>query len=926
MFKRSRGRDVPQLKGDDGAVGDWVKEEAVIVQVEGRTAQKGRRNNGFVCLTGNRIFFKSRMTGTDDDLEDGPIHICYVGEVTQTDINANDGIGDNLTLDQASYQSNASESFNLTLLLSLDDGSTVALMFTGQNADVDRTRFQAELTLRTVEATNYKNMPQIESTADLAGFSSKSFGSGFGSLLANRDDNEDHAKSQKEHEEIDHHDGADTPNLESRERTDTTSSVVHLPLEVSRSVTTTGLHVGARVVVTDRRDGQELHGVLKYCGPVHFKLGEVCGVELDIPSGNSNGHVGRVKYFSCPKSHGIFVNVDDLSEPQKHDTVKVKHNRPNRRELLLPKPDFAVGEDCKLCRSSFTSFRRQHHCRNCGALCCDKCSSSKIEIPYRGYFSPERVCDDCMDIVPLFIDASGIEKKSKNSIGLTKNRRDQLAALDHIKETIVTPECFHLIEAGLIDLILMLASLPVEQIKSRAISIVLGLTQHTTLQEDLIKEGVLDILNSILKSETEAQPLVDTANAVCMLAENPNHRLAATRAGIVETILLHLADSNDNLNLVGSEIVATLCQDPVCQQLICTSKSGEQLYRILAFAARVTDIVCQKNILLAIAHLTTNFANARRCFNANIILCDVFRPLTIKLVAEEATLSVPEEAAKQQSLTHIACVLANLSVLGEWDVNRSMLAGTLAKLVKPLGKLSDDFLEHISRGLANVSFYPHSADVLLRCLKYLLPSFQMSRSSTRCSVLKLLNNLMMTKRSNTTDLLSRWPNFAETLEDLIATGTEDGNIVSSLAHRLHISLSDTPVRNIKLLDVEPDADNCGRYPPEASPPSTFEFSSTSRSRVSIGEGRLGLHPSQAISLRSGKSTKKSKKPEDILAIKFEALSSQRRERLKQLETLLASTEDPKMQLTIQKNMRAILQRVANIHKNMPKTKESQEQE
>ena len=136
-----------------------------------------------------------------------------------------------------------------------------------------------------------------------------------------------------------------------------------------------------------------------------------------------------------------------------------------------------------------------------------------------------------------------------------------------------------------------------------------------------------------------------------------------------------------------------------------------------ALAARITDSFCQKNMLVAIAHLTTTFANARRCFNANTILCDVFRPLIAKLVADEDALTVAEDTARKQALAHLSCVLANLAVLGEWDVNRSMLAGSLAMMVKHLGKQSDEFLEHISRGLANVSFYPQSADILLRCLK-----------------------------------------------------------------------------------------------------------------------------------------------------------------------------------------------------------------
>ena len=59
------------------------------------------------------------------------------------------------------------------------------------------------------------------------------------------------------------------------------------------------------------------------------------------------------------------------------------------------------------------------------------------------------------------------------------------------------------------------------------------------------------------------------------------HRLAATRVDVISNMLLHLADSNTNLDVIGTEIVSVLCEDTVCQQLICTSRSGEQLYRIL---------------------------------------------------------------------------------------------------------------------------------------------------------------------------------------------------------------------------------------------------------------------------------------------------------------------------------------------------------
>jgi len=67
---------------------------------------------------------------------------------------------------------------------------------------------------------------------------------------------------------------------------------------------------------------------------------------------------------------------------------------------------------------------------------------------------------------------------------------------------------------------MMLTALPLEAIKFRGLSTILALTQHTTLQEKLIKAGVLDILSEVIRSQQSAQALVDAANAISMLIQN----------------------------------------------------------------------------------------------------------------------------------------------------------------------------------------------------------------------------------------------------------------------------------------------------------------------------------------------------------------------------------------------------------------------
>ena len=56
----------------------------------------------------------------------------------------------------------------------------------------------------------------------------------------------------------------------------------------------------------------------------------------------------------------------------------------------------------KLCRGNrhgapakFNIITRKHHCRACGGIFCDNCSSKKVKLETRGYTKSVRVCDNC---------------------------------------------------------------------------------------------------------------------------------------------------------------------------------------------------------------------------------------------------------------------------------------------------------------------------------------------------------------------------------------------------------------------------------------------------------------------------------------------------------------------------------------------------
>ena len=50
---------------------------------------------------------------------------------------------------------------------------------------------------------------------------------------------------------------------------------------------------------------------------------------------------------------------------------------------------------CKACKKHFGSTDTKHHCRACGEGFCDECTSHEMPVPWRGWNTPRRVCDDC---------------------------------------------------------------------------------------------------------------------------------------------------------------------------------------------------------------------------------------------------------------------------------------------------------------------------------------------------------------------------------------------------------------------------------------------------------------------------------------------------------------------------------------------------
>jgi hypothetical protein len=128
--------------------------------------------------------------------------------------------------------------------------------------------------------------------------------------------------------------------------------------------------------------------------------------KISLPVGSGIDIICKGKVLSSYMTlKGVEIDMWDstmltLHYRLKTETEKIKENE--KVESLMGKmpkwePDESTNE-CLVCRERFRVFLRKHHCRGCGKIFCDKCSSKKVLIPAFGYTKhPVRVCDQCYD-------------------------------------------------------------------------------------------------------------------------------------------------------------------------------------------------------------------------------------------------------------------------------------------------------------------------------------------------------------------------------------------------------------------------------------------------------------------------------------------------------------------------------------------------
>lgn len=122
----------------------------------------------------------------------------------------------------------------------------------------------------------------------------------------------------------------------------------------------------------------------------------------------------------------LLTSGSPSSQPGQYLHQQHNQQRPtHQRKKSVPWVPDSLAERCYGCHAFFSLVLRRHHCRRCGNVFCDTCSSARIPLVSAGFFTPVRVCEKCC-VAAKKAHAKMVEEKMQQQEMLRKSEDEYL--------------------------------------------------------------------------------------------------------------------------------------------------------------------------------------------------------------------------------------------------------------------------------------------------------------------------------------------------------------------------------------------------------------------------------------------------------------------------------------------------------------------
>ncbi|KAL8168366.1 hypothetical protein V2J09_009865 [Rumex salicifolius] len=110
-------------------------------------------------------------------------------------------------------------------------------------------------------------------------------------------------------------------------------------------------------------------------------------------------------------------------------------------------PPFQESSRCDVCKCSFTTFRRRHHCRCCGRTLCHEHSSYHMPLPQFDINMDVRVCYDCFNYSSRnsasvsYADNSNAVAEAISTLDISEDSETKIMPLQEENSSLTKLEC-----------------------------------------------------------------------------------------------------------------------------------------------------------------------------------------------------------------------------------------------------------------------------------------------------------------------------------------------------------------------------------------------------------------------------------------------------------------------------------------------------